>query len=225
MAVEHLVDAEPEFGILLAGHAILIERTHAKAIVAGMQAGIGRLALTSGGMPFAVETIETVEKMQALRCGQAQGAVVGGHAQSGLVAADGVPVVEGGRMLLVEDDAGVAAIALEILEGFGLEVDWAETGDDALKFLQADDFDLMLTDVVMPGGMSGIDLAREAAARWPDLRIALTSGYVGEDVDAVLADTVWPLLAYGLLLPSLSLVGLAMLRRSWSEQPASERDG
>ena len=59
----------------------------------------------------------------------------------------------------------MAAIALEILEGFGLEVDWAETGDDALKFLQADDFDLMLTDVVMPGGMSGIDLAREAAAR------------------------------------------------------------
>ena len=113
---------------------------------------------------------------------------------SSLVAADGAALVEGGRMLLVEDDAGVAAIALEILEGFGLEVDWAETGDDALKFLQADDFDLMLTDVVMPGGMSGIDLAREAAARWPDLRIALTSGYVGEDVDAVLADTVWPLL-------------------------------
>lgn len=113
---------------------------------------------------------------------------------SNLVTADGAPLVEGGRMLLVEDDAGVAAIALEILEGFGLEVDWAETGDDALKFLQADDFDLMLTDVVMPGGMSGIDLAREAAARWPDLRIALTSGYVGEDVDAVLADTVWPLL-------------------------------
>ncbi|WP_246846043.1 PAS domain S-box protein [Brevundimonas sp. SGAir0440] len=113
---------------------------------------------------------------------------------SSLVAADGAALVEGGRMLLVEDDAGVAAIALEILEGFGLEVDWAETGDDALKFLQAHDFDLMLTDVVMPGGMSGIDLAREAAARWPDLRIALTSGYVGEDVDAVLADTVWPLL-------------------------------
>ncbi len=38
-------------------------------------------------------------------------------------------------------------------------------------------------------------------------------------------DTVWPLVAYGLLLPALSLVGLAMLRRSWSEQPASERDG
>ncbi|WP_295166056.1 PAS domain S-box protein [uncultured Brevundimonas sp.] len=112
---------------------------------------------------------------------------------SPLIAANGAPV-EGGRMLLVEDDAGVAGIALEILEGFGLEVDWAETGDDALKFLQTDDFDLMLTDVVMPGGMSGIDLAREAAARWPDLRIALTSGYVGEDVDAVLADTIWPLL-------------------------------
>ena len=89
---------------------------------------------------------------------------------------------------------GVAAIALEILEGFGLEVDWAETGDDALKFLHADSFDVMLTDVVMPGGMSGVELARTAAVQWPELRIALTSGYVGEDVDAVLADTTWPLL-------------------------------
>lgn len=107
---------------------------------------------------------------------------------------DDAPLAEGGRMLLVEDDPGVAAVALEILEGFGLEVDWAENGDDALKFLHADRFDVMLTDVVMPGGMSGVELARTAAVQWPELRIALTSGYVGEDVDAVLADTTWPLL-------------------------------
>ena len=92
-------------------------------------------------------------------------------------------LMKGGRVLLVEDDAGVAAIALEILEGFGLEVDWAETGDDALKFLNADRFDVMLTDVVMPGGMSGIELAHAAALERPHLRIALTSGYIGEDVD------------------------------------------
>jgi PAS domain S-box-containing protein len=107
---------------------------------------------------------------------------------------DDAPLAEGGRMLLVEDDPGVAAVALEILEGFGLEVDWAENGDDALKFLHADRYDVMLTDVVMPGGMSGVELARTAAVQWPELRIALTSGYVGEDVDAVLADTTWPLL-------------------------------
>jgi NAD(P)-dependent dehydrogenase (short-subunit alcohol dehydrogenase family) len=37
-------------------------------------------------------------------------------------------------------------------------------------------------------------MTRTAAVEWPELRIALTSGYVGEDVDAVLADTTWPLL-------------------------------
>ena len=52
----------------------------------------------------------------------------------------------------------------------------------------------LLTDLVMPGGVSGVDLARRAARDWPDMRIALTSGYVGDDVDAVLADTPWPFL-------------------------------
>ncbi|MBJ7319279.1 MAG: response regulator, partial [Brevundimonas sp.] len=101
---------------------------------------------------------------------------------------------KGGRMLLVEDDASVAAVALDLLESFGLEVVLAESGPDALKALQAARFDIMLTDIVMPGGMSGVDLARQAARDWPDMRIALTSGYVGDDVDQVLADTPWPFL-------------------------------
>jgi CheY-like chemotaxis protein len=70
----------------------------------------------------------------------------------------------------------------------------AESGPDALKALQSARFDIMLTDIVMPGGMSGVDLARQAARDWPDMRIALTSGYVGDDVDQVLADTPWPFL-------------------------------
>ena len=105
-----------------------------------------------------------------------------------------VPFDPGRRVLLVEDDASVAAVALDILTGFGLEVELAENGPDALRVLHARRFDVMLTDIVMPGGMSGVELAREAARTWPDMRIALTSGYVGDDVDAVLADNPWPFL-------------------------------
>ncbi|WP_287011683.1 PAS domain S-box protein [Brevundimonas sp.] len=100
----------------------------------------------------------------------------------------------GRRLLLVEDDANVAAVAVDLLEGFGFDVQLAETGEAALGALAAGRFDLMLTDVVMPGGMSGVDLARRAARDWPDMRIALTSGYVGDDVDGVLADAPWPFL-------------------------------
>ncbi|ALJ09682.1 PAS domain S-box protein [Brevundimonas sp. DS20] len=100
----------------------------------------------------------------------------------------------GHRLLLVEDDADVAAIALDQLESFGLDVEWVENGPEALKALERARFDVMLTDVVMPGGMSGVDLARQAARDRPQMRIVLTSGYVGDDVDQVLADTPWPFL-------------------------------
>ena len=98
------------------------------------------------------------------------------------------------RLLLVEDDPGVAAVALEILEELGLDVDLAQNGQDALRALEQAAFDMMLTDVVMPGGMSGVDLARRAAREWPEMRIVLTSGYVGDDVESVLANAPWPFL-------------------------------
>jgi Response regulator containing CheY-like receiver, AAA-type ATPase, and DNA-binding domains len=104
------------------------------------------------------------------------------------------PFAGGRRVLLVEDDANVSAIAVDLLESLGFEVRLAETGPEALEALGGEHFDVMLTDVVMPGGMSGVDLARQVAGDWPDMRIVLTSGYVGDDVDAVLSDTPWPFL-------------------------------
>ncbi|MFN3931068.1 MAG: PAS domain S-box protein [Brevundimonas sp.] len=101
-------------------------------------------------------------------------------------------VAAGRRLLLVEDDPGVAAVAQELLEGLGLEVRAAENGPHALELLNEERFDIMLSDVVMPGGMTGIELARECARVWPDMRIVLTSGYAGDDVDAALADAPWP---------------------------------
>ncbi|WP_168046524.1 PAS domain S-box protein [Brevundimonas alba] len=98
----------------------------------------------------------------------------------------------GRRLLLVEDDPGVSAVAQELLTGLGLEVRAAESAPQALELLREERFDIMLTDVVMPGGMTGIELARECARTWSDMRIVLTSGYAGDDVDAALADAPWP---------------------------------
>ena len=105
-----------------------------------------------------------------------------------------MPLAAGGRMLLVEDDLSVAAIALDHLEGLGLEVTTAETAVEALEILRTRPFDMMLSDVVMPGGMTGIELARICERDWPHMRVVLTSGYAGDDVDAALADAPWPFL-------------------------------
>ena len=100
----------------------------------------------------------------------------------------------GRRLLLVEDDTGVAAVAMELLEEMGLDVVAAETGPEALQALGSGRFDVMLSDVVMPGGMTGIELARRCAVEYPELRILLTSGYAGDDVDEALSDAPWSIL-------------------------------
>jgi len=105
---------------------------------------------------------------------------------------DAIP--SGRRLLLVEDDTGVAAVAMELLMGLGLDVEAVESGPEALQALARSHFDVMLSDVVMPGGMTGIELARQCAVDYPALRILLTSGYAGDDVDEALSDAPWPFL-------------------------------
>jgi len=100
----------------------------------------------------------------------------------------------GHRLLLVEDDIGVAAVAMELLAEMGLDVVATESGPQALEALATEQFDLMLSDVVMPGGMTGIELARRCAVDYPQMRVVLTSGYAGDDVDEALADAPWDIL-------------------------------
>ncbi|MFN3353222.1 MAG: PAS domain S-box protein [Brevundimonas sp.] len=104
------------------------------------------------------------------------------------------PTVGGGRVLLVEDDAAVSAVAEELLEELGYEVVCVDGPDAALGALTKDAFDIMLSDVVMPGSISGIELGRLVAERHPSVRIVLTSGYAGEDADRALASAPWPFL-------------------------------
>src|SRR4051794_5311553 len=88
-------------------------------------------------------------------------------------------------VLVVEDVPQVRATAVRIMEDLGCEVFDAYNGQQALKLLQAHpDIQVLFADVRMPG-MSGTELAEAAQRLRPDLRIVLTSGYVGpRDVPA-----------------------------------------
>ncbi|HTK36567.1 MAG TPA: ATP-binding protein [Caulobacteraceae bacterium] len=83
-----------------------------------------------------------------------------------------------GRILLVEDDPAVAAMVCEMLKDLGYEVSHASAAAAALDVLDHEPaFDLVFSDMVMPGGMDGIELAREVGRRRPELPILLTTGF------------------------------------------------
>ncbi|NQU73072.1 MAG: PAS domain S-box protein [Rhodospirillales bacterium] len=82
------------------------------------------------------------------------------------------------RILVVEDDADVRDLAVSQLLGLGYEVEEAENANEALVKLSEDTpYDLLFTDVVMPGGMSGLELWRHAEPNYPGLKVVFTSGY------------------------------------------------
>lgn len=87
------------------------------------------------------------------------------------------------RVLIVEDDPAVLSVCLDMLNGLGYRCDVAADAVGALHRLQGDPgYDLLFSDVVMPGGLNGIDLARRAQALRPELKVLLTSGYLGDTV-------------------------------------------
>jgi PAS domain S-box-containing protein len=85
------------------------------------------------------------------------------------------------RVLLVEDEPQVLRFASAQLAGLGYEVVAVATAQDALDRLRQDSgFDLLFTDVVLPRGLSGVELARQARMLHPGLGVLLTSGYAEE---------------------------------------------
>ncbi|HEY5797835.1 MAG TPA: PAS domain S-box protein [Bosea sp. (in: a-proteobacteria)] len=81
-------------------------------------------------------------------------------------------------ILVVEDDPRVRRVAVARLEGTGYRVLEADTAAQALDLLAAHpEVDLLFTDIVMPGGMSGDELAREARLVRPGIKVILTSGF------------------------------------------------
>lgn len=83
----------------------------------------------------------------------------------------------GQRALLVEDNDEVADVAAGYLAQLGYRVERAAHADSGLRKLRDDNFDLVLSDIVMPGGLNGLDLAHAVRDHHPELPLVLVSGY------------------------------------------------
>jgi two-component system capsular synthesis sensor histidine kinase RcsC len=84
------------------------------------------------------------------------------------------------RVLVIDDEAGIRAIFCEFLDILGHEADVAARGDEGLALFDPHRYDLVLTDLVMPG-MNGLEVAHAIRARCPWIPVIVTSGSAADD--------------------------------------------
>jgi len=91
----------------------------------------------------------------------------------------GPPLVPGGNetILVVEDNASLRRVAVRQLGELGYRALEAENSAIALELMEREYIELLLTDIVMPGGTDGVALAQQARKRWPALKVVFTSGF------------------------------------------------
>jgi PAS domain S-box-containing protein len=89
----------------------------------------------------------------------------------------GVESASGGSVLLVEDNPEVAEVSAAMLDQLGYQVCTVGDAEAALDALTSQEFDLVITDIVMAGPMDGLALARTVRERRPDLPVLLVTGY------------------------------------------------
>jgi PAS domain S-box-containing protein len=81
-------------------------------------------------------------------------------------------------VLVVDDNVDVAEVTSSLFEHLGYETIYRDSAEAALKLLEAGTkIDLVFSDIVMPGTIDGVGLAREIGSRYPNLPVALTTGY------------------------------------------------
>jgi two-component system NtrC family sensor kinase len=91
-----------------------------------------------------------------------------------------------GTVLLVEDNTDVAEVGAGYLRQLGYRVRNVANAQAALASLRMDaGVDLVFTDILMPGGMNGVELARDIGERFPDIPVLLTTGYSASAQGAV----------------------------------------
>ncbi|HYZ31966.1 MAG TPA: PAS domain S-box protein [Crenalkalicoccus sp.] len=121
------------------------------------------------------------------------------------------PPEKGLRILVVDDDAAVGRLTVGMLEGAGHQTAATTDPSVALEWLASGGrFDLVLSDVIMPGGMSGVDFAREVRRRWAGLPLLLTTGYAE---DGYVVQREFPLLHKPFTTLELTQTIASLLRR------------
>ncbi|MDH5394156.1 MAG: response regulator [Gammaproteobacteria bacterium] len=80
------------------------------------------------------------------------------------------------RILVVDDEPGLRMLAKEILTSYGYSVSLAESASQALALLKEQEYELMLSDVIMPG-MNGYELAKKVSELYPAIKIQMASGF------------------------------------------------
>jgi signal transduction histidine kinase/CheY-like chemotaxis protein len=102
--------------------------------------------------------------------------------------------ISAGNVLLVDDDEEVAALVAEMLAHLGYSVTHAASAAAALGALaNGRDVDIVFSDVMMPGGMNGVELVREIRTRRLDIPVLLTSGYADAVKEAAMDEGVYVL--------------------------------
>jgi CheY-like chemotaxis protein len=107
-----------------------------------------------------------------------------GRGLEGDAARDVVVRHAGGTILLVEDNPDVATAATGLLEQLGYSVQWVPNAEAALQAIDNDGIDLVFSDIVMPGPLDGLGLARIIRRKKPQLPILLATGYSHAAQDA-----------------------------------------
>ena len=80
------------------------------------------------------------------------------------------------RLLIVEDEVMIRIFMRDVFEGAGFKTREAANADEALELLKAEEFAAILSDIEMPGSMTGVDLAWVVNSKWPRTGLVLVSG-------------------------------------------------
>ena len=131
-----------------------------------------------------------------------------------------VPSSSALRVLVVEDDVLVGAVAEDMLAELGHVVTRCATADDALPALKGGKYDLVITDVRMPGRMNGVELASMALRHDPKIKVLLCSGWTAEALQPELINANWPILAKPFSTEQLAQAIDAIVRPASESPPA-----
>jgi PAS domain S-box-containing protein len=105
--------------------------------------------------------------------------------------------IQGGheRILVVEDDEDLLEATSAMLTTFGYRVFCARNGAEAIQMIESgEEFDLLFSDIVMPNGMNGVELARQARQLSKEIKVLLTSGYAGDALERYRAVGEFPII-------------------------------